>query len=260
MIKYILFFSFWFVSFSAQQEVSGTITTENGTPLEGVLVININSEQSTNTDVYGNFRINAKRNDEIRFVKTKYDRFSYLISDDNLNLPIKILLKKTEIPLPEVEIVYHVTGDFKKDVKALTKRMKYEGLKNDLNQYMRTPLKEARPSLVTPSSFTSPQVNAVQIDVKKAITFISKIIPKKSKPDSSLDPIFQRNFLDKVKKHFTEDYFVQRGIKKEEIDDFLSFVNERKHLASLYSSNFNTDAIQLEIENALELYLKKEKL
>lgn len=254
MPKYLLLFSFFYTSFVAQEKLTGTVLTESNYPIDAVMVVNIQSGESTYTDAEGKFAIAGKVGEEIRFIKNKYDRVSYVINIQTFISSIKIVLKKSEIPLPEVEVVYHVTGNLKKDVRALTKIARYDKLKNDLSTYMKTPLKENQPRLTQPASFESPTINAVQVDVRNLIVKIAKLFPKKG-TDVSKDPVVQKRFFNELKSELREDFFVERGIKPSQIDDFLKYVNEKKNLISRNSTHYNIQSIRLDLESAVDDYL-----
>jgi hypothetical protein len=80
----------------AQQKVSGFILDEQNISLGKVLVINISSNESVYSDISGRFTIEASLGDEIRFVREGFYRSQIHVSEENLKMPINILLKRSE--------------------------------------------------------------------------------------------------------------------------------------------------------------------
>ena len=60
-----------FSSFLFSQQVSGIVVDEDQNPLPGVLVLNWRTEQKSVSNLKGEFIIEPKANDELRFVKKR---------------------------------------------------------------------------------------------------------------------------------------------------------------------------------------------
>ncbi|MEF9479664.1 hypothetical protein OWR28_19755 [Chryseobacterium sp. 1B4] len=77
-----------------QQKVSGKVITGDEMDLTPVLIVNISAGKSILSNMSGTFEIEAKENDEIRFVKEGYYRVDKKITKEDISSPFNIILKK----------------------------------------------------------------------------------------------------------------------------------------------------------------------
>lgn len=103
----------------AQEQISGKVVTENQQGFSNVTVVNINSFEKTATDAFGNFIINAKSGEELRFVYPGYERRSVVIPSKSF---LKVILLPMPIEIEKVIIKPKLSGDLNKDSKFLTKK------------------------------------------------------------------------------------------------------------------------------------------
>ena len=97
--KLLMFFLFLGVSgFISGQEVSGTVTDENG-PLPGVSVIIKGTTSGTTTDFDGNYAINANNGDVLVFSYVGYDAQQITVSGNTLNVTLKSGVALDEVVL-----------------------------------------------------------------------------------------------------------------------------------------------------------------
>ncbi len=257
-MKHLLLFFFLsiFTNLYSQEYIFGKVTSEQNTEMAGVLVINIKTDEKTNTNKDGNFMIAAKSTDLLRFVKQKFDRVSYTIKPEDFQKSLTINMQKSTIEIEEVEIKTKLTGNLAKDSKALNKSTKTLTLNQEMNSYMRMKPEKPFPTLRTPSAFEKPGVNAAQIDIIKAIGFITKLIKGNKKPEFNPNPNTIKGFLMRVRYNLTDQYFIEMGLKTEEIDSFLKYADNRFQLTKNYYNNFNLTKIQFQLESILEEYKK----
>lgn len=244
----------------SQEYIFGKVTSEQNTEMAGVLVINIKTDEETYTNKDGNFMIAAKSNDLLRFVKQKFDRVSYTIKPEDFQKAITISMQKSTIEIDEVEIKTKLTGNLAKDSKALNKSAKTLTLNQEMDSYMRMKPEKPFPTLRTPSAFEKPNVNAAQVDIIKAIGFITKLIKGNKKPEFNPNQNTIKGFLMRIRYNLTDDYFHEMGLKTEEIDGFLKYADNRFQLTKNYYNNFNLAKIQLQLESVLDEYLKKRQV
>ena len=109
----LLFLTAWVFGFS-QQYVSGKVSTEFETALQNVTILNTRTDVKVVSDPYGNFVIGAKPTDELRFVKSGYERNSLKISKLNFSEPLKIVLTKSPFDIAEIVLRFQAKGKIKK--------------------------------------------------------------------------------------------------------------------------------------------------
>lgn len=133
-MKYLLILIFCFFGkiVSAQEFVFGKVTTEEHNDLQGVVVINLNTDEKVQTDRDGNFMIRGKVKDELRTSSPRYERVSVTLSAEDFSKPLHIIVKRIPYEIEEVEIKYRVTGDLKKDVQHFGETKKVKILKAEI--------------------------------------------------------------------------------------------------------------------------------
>ncbi len=133
-MKYLLILIFCLFGkiVSAQELVFGKVTTEEHVDLQGVVVINLNTDEKVQTDRDGNFMIRGKVKDELRTSSPRYERVSVTLSAEDFRKPLHIIVKRIPYEIEEVEIKYQVTGDLKKDVQHLGEARKVKILKTEI--------------------------------------------------------------------------------------------------------------------------------
>lgn len=101
-------------SLMAQEKaITGTVTSEDGTPLEGVTVKVKNRSRATLSDANGNFRIMASTGEILQFTSVGYETTEMKIENSS---PLKIQLKSSVGSLGEVVVT---ALGIKKERKAL---------------------------------------------------------------------------------------------------------------------------------------------
>ncbi|MDF2932522.1 MAG: hypothetical protein K0R36_1853 [Chryseobacterium sp.] len=121
-----------------------------------VTVINIRTDERVTTNRDGHFMISGRQGDNLRFIKTGYDRININITKDNIVSPVNIKLIRTAQLIDEVEIKKALTGDLKIDTKTLNPPKKVEKLKSDLAIYMKQK-SDPRILAAKPGEFVQPK-------------------------------------------------------------------------------------------------------
>ncbi len=255
MYRYFFFGFFLFlVQYKGQVAITGIVTDESGIELPAVFVINITTDEKTYTDALGRFTINASVGNELRFLKTKYDRGSIKISEQNTNSLLSIYLYRTPVEIEEVEIK-RLTGDLKKDSKILTKRNRVEELQNEIG-VPRPPEKprekpaEVGKDVLLPLIGIPPRVN---------VQAIYDVVSGKARRQKSLYRF--EDFQDKIiwlRKTIPDEFYTEQGLSKEKIGEFLQFailVNPEISKAALSK---NASLSELLLIDLIPKYLEKQ--
>lgn len=158
-MKIKLFFilcTIFFVNLHAQDYIFGKVDSEDTAGIFEVTVINIRTDERTSTNRDGHFMISGRAGDELRFIKTGYERINQKITKENISLPINIMLIKAATLIAEVEIKKEITGDVKIDSKNLNSPRKIQKLKSDLAVYM-SQKSDPRVMAARPGEFVQPK-------------------------------------------------------------------------------------------------------
>ena len=97
------------LSIWAQEQVSGTVTDENGAPLPGATVLVEETNQGTTTDFDGNYQINAAQGQTLVFSYVGYESQKVNVNSFNVNINL------TESGLLDEVIVNALGLEKKKD-------------------------------------------------------------------------------------------------------------------------------------------------
>lgn len=134
-LLFILSFIF-FIQVHAQDYLFGKITSEEHIEMPDVTVINIRTDERVTTNTDGHFMISGRQGDELRFIKSGYERNIQKITKDNITSPINIILIRQISLIEEVEVKRGLTGDLKIDSKNLNRPKKVEKLTKDIDNYI----------------------------------------------------------------------------------------------------------------------------
>ncbi|MCU7619068.1 carboxypeptidase-like regulatory domain-containing protein [Chryseobacterium sp. PBS4-4] len=155
--KLLFIFSlFFFVSINAQEFIFGKVTSEDNMEMLDVTVVNIRTDERVTTNRDGHFMISGRQGDNLRFIKSGYDRVNTNVTRANITSPINIKLVRSAQLIDEVEIKKALTGDLKVDTKTLNPPRKVEKLKSDLAVYMKQK-SDPRILAAKPGEFVQPK-------------------------------------------------------------------------------------------------------
>ncbi len=138
MFRFLVVFLISISGFLFSQKISGTITDEEGNPLPATLVFNLQTEQKSYTDLQGSFSIDANQNEELRFIRPGFDRFSKIISSQDFNYTFQISLFRTTAQIEEIEISQQPTGNLTNDSKNYGDKKAVAKLKSETAKYIRS--------------------------------------------------------------------------------------------------------------------------
>lgn len=120
----------------AQSYIFGKVTSEDGIQLRGVSVINMRTDERSETTADGQFMIRAERGDELRISFAGFERISVTITASHFEKPLVVTLLRIPLEIEAVNITYQATGNLKEDVKHFGDRGKIKQLKDDVSDYI----------------------------------------------------------------------------------------------------------------------------
>ncbi|WBX95796.1 carboxypeptidase-like regulatory domain-containing protein [Chryseobacterium gambrini] len=207
-MKIKLFFvlaSLFFINCNAQNYIFGKVTSEDKNEMPEVTVINIRTDKRVLTNRDGHFMISGRAGDELRFVKSGYERTNRKITQENITAPINVTMIRAAELIAEVEIKKTITGDIKIDAKNLNPPRKVEKLKNDLAKYMS---QKSAPGVLAarPGEFVQP--------VTKGIYSFGKVKNK-------WDDVDLMNYLQNA---LGDTFFQELQIPKPQIQHFILYI------------------------------------
>lgn len=259
-LLFLLFFIFSFSVFS-QQYIIGKVRSEFDADLQNVIIFNTRTDEKVLSDKEGNFMIIASQYDELRFIKSGYDRKSNKISAQSFSEPLNVKLTKSPFDIAEIELTFQVTGDLRKDSKALDPPKKLVALNSDMNLYMRTPSTDVAPKLSTPSAFAAPNYSAGQVNVLGIASALVGLIKKaKNPPITTANYAETQEFYRRIKNTMDLSFYTSQGWDEEQIDHFLIYADQNYSLAKLYRKNFEVSAIDMAMRLAYKEYIKTHKV
>lgn len=207
-MKIKLFFvlaSLFFINCNAQNYIFGKVTSEDKNEMPEVTVINIRTDERVLTNRDGHFMISGRAGDELRFVKSGYERINSKINQENITSPVNVTMIRAAELIAEVEIKKNITGDIKIDAKNLNPPRKVEKLKNDLAKYMS---QKSAPGVLAarPGEFVQP--------VTKGIYSFGKVKNK-------WDDVDLMNYLQNA---LGDTFFQELQIPKPQIQHFILYI------------------------------------
>lgn len=259
-LLFLLFFQLSMLA-SAQEYIFGKVSSDYGTELSGVVILNVRTDEKTLTDKDGNYMIAARRFDELRFVKSGYDRNSIKISAESYSKPLNVALLKSPYLIPEVQLAFQATGNLKKDIKALEPAKRVVALNSTMTSYMKSKPTEVYPQLRTPSAFANPNMNAGQVNMLGIASALSGLFGKiKNPPLTTANYAETQDFYRRIKNTLDLSFYTSRGFDEEEIDRFLIYADQSYSLAKKYRKNFDVAAITADMKMAYMEYIKTHKV
>lgn len=230
----LLLFLLFFTAVFSQDYILGKVVSEQNTDLPNVLVYNIRTNEKTFTDNEGNYMIAAKNNDELRFIKQKFDRISFRITPEDFKKNLKIKLIKSAVEIEEVKLKPTLTGNLKEDITrvAIVKTK----LNKEISKYI---TKKSDPKILKPKhdEFIQP--------VGKGFS-IGKI-------NNQADNI---DLADDILEILGEDYFIGLGLQKSEISAFIYHVMSGLDLKNALKYGYLKSSDILKFQQLAELKIK----
>lgn len=221
------------------QTLSGIVVTDDSARLPKTLIINMISDQKVWSNELGEFSINAKPGDEIRFVKENYEREKVIVSN---NLNITVRLSKIPMEIEEVTIENKRVAEAKKE--ELRKSI---GLPKGPEKPREKPA-DAVDDIVKPLIRIPPMVN---------VQAIYDVVSGKSR---RLKRLYKYEDLQEglawINKNIDLEYFAEEGITADKFNDFLMF-SLRDEKVLMYMKAKNIGGITISLDNNIKDYLER---
>lgn len=235
MKSFLLLVSLILSGFVLSQNISGKVTSEDDVLIPRVLIVNMTSNEKAYSDPQGNFTINAKMGDEIRFAKERY-KLAKIVINNFENQTVKL----EKIP-QEIE-----------EVKLISKSISHSQ-EEQLRQSIGLPKSPEKPreKPVGAREVLMPLLGAsLNIDnLYKWLSGKSRRLKRLYKYEDMQEGLaWMRNNID-------YQYFADAGINKEKINDFLTYcLRDEKVL--MYMKAKNLGGITVELDNHIDSYLQ----
>lgn len=254
----------------SQEYIFGKVRSEFGSDLPNAVIINTRTDEKVSSDKDGNYMISAKPSDELRFVKSGYERASTKISIDHYSQPLNISLAQSAYLIEEIELAFQATGNLKKDSKLLDAPKKLVALQSSLDAYMKSPMQEAVPQATTiPSAFKPKDLGEGTISLLSVgsggssglLSAVAGLI-KPSKRDQLTAANYSETqaFYRRVKTEINLSFYWSRGWTEEDLDRFLIYADNSYSLAKKYRKSFDIAAISSDMKMAYIEYIKTHKV
>ena len=253
MLRCFLFFTFLFFNSLFSQEVSGTVTDEDQNPISAVLVFNLKSGQKVYTNSQGEFSILASNNDELRFVRNNFDRNSKIVTAQEFNSPLKIMISRSIQEIEEVKVpALRLTGDLNQDSRNLTKFDKVAQLQREVG----VPGPPEKPR-ETPADFKNDVLlPLIGLSLKpQAIYNLISGDARRMKAQYRYDDLQDKIWW--IRGKVGDDYFIKMNIPAEKISEFLQYSIGVKPEIGKYIKAGNLSKVLFVLEETLPQYLRR---
>lgn len=228
------------IFYSQKQSVTGKIVNEDNINLGLVTVVNITTDEKTQSNYLGEFSIEASKNDELRFVRVGYERVSLKVLND---APIFIILKKLPEEINEVKIAKKNPGSLS-DGERVRQAV---GLPQPVGKMRERPT-EVKEVLLP--------ILLGQLNVQGAYDLISGKARRQKRQyrydDLQEDVTWLRSRLD-------NEYFTEKEIPKERIGEFIEFSFSNQPQIRTFVKARNLTAALFRLEQMIPVYVERLK-
>ena len=253
MLRCFLFFTFLFFTSLFSQEVSGTVTDEDQNPISAVLVFNLESGQKVYTNSQGEFSILASTNDDLRFVRNNFDRNSKIVTAQDFNSPLKIMISRSIQEIEEVKVpAVRLTGDLNQDSRNLTKFDKVAQLQREVG----VPGPPEKPR-ETPADFKNDVLlPLIGLSLKpQAIYNLINGDARRMKAQYRYDDLQDKIWW--IRGKVGDEYFIKMEIPSEKISEFLQYsIGVKPEIGKSIKAG-NLSKVLFILEETLPQYLRR---
>lgn len=240
-------------AFYSQQMVRGRITDDNDINLPAVTVVNMSTDKKTYTNSLGEFSIEASENDELRFVRSGYERVSKRVLLGNNNPLLFVILVKIPEDIEEVT-VKKLSGDLTKDSRSVATLDKGELVKQAVG--LPQPIGKMRAKPAEVKKVLLP-VLLGSLDVQGTYDLISGRA-RRQKREYRYDDL--QEHITWVRKRVEDDYFTDAGIPSERISEFIEFSFSFKPQVRTYVRAKNLSGVLLKLEEIIPVFRERLKI
>ncbi len=239
MKKVLLLYFICISVFVFSQTISGVVISDESARLPKTLIINMSSDQKVYSNEVGEFSINVKNGDEIRFVRENYEREKVIVKNDYY-----LTIRLTKIP-QEIE-----------EVKIINKSISHSK-EEELRQSIGLPKGPEKPREKPADAVDDIVKPLIRIPPMVNIQAIYDVVSGKSK---RLRRLYKYEDLQDglvwIKQNVDWEYFKDAGIVPENMNDFLMFaLHDEKVLR--YMKAKNVGGITVALDNNISGYLER---
>jgi hypothetical protein len=252
-MKY-LFLIFSSITIYSQNIISGRVLSDNGFVVYNVEIVNMRNGSKALSNDEGYFKIEARTNDELRFLKENFERGSKVIQNYDFLTTLSIQLVRVPIQIEEVKVAMKPTGNLGKDASRIKIDHSKEILQKEIGLPQPKGIQREKVPVLTKDILLPLLTARLNIDA------IYKVVSGKARKMKSLYKYedMQRN-INWITEHNGDEYFIEREIPKEKIREFLEFsILLEPQIAQNIKLN-NLSAVNFELENTNSLYLGRLK-
>lgn len=250
-IKLLIFIVFPFLSVFSQKTVEGSVSDEDGVALPSVMIMNISSQKKVYTASDGTFSIEAAPEDELRFIRSGYERSSIqakYLADRKSTIKLTRIAEQIE----EVEIA-NLTGDIKKDSRKVAKIDKGKiveeavGLPQPTGKMRETPadIKQVLLPILLGNLNIQGLYDLISGDARR--------MKRQYKYDDLQEDISW------IRDRVEDDYFIKEGIPKERIPEFIEFSFSDKPQTRTFVRAKNLTGALSRMEESFPVFVKRLK-
>lgn len=225
--------------FIFSQNISGNVMSEDDVLIPRVLIVNMTTDEKTYSDAYGNFVINGKVGDEIRFAKENFKLGKMTVSSNDFRT---IKLERMPQEIEEVKIIN----------KNLSKS-KEEELRNSIG----LPKGPDKPREKPAEAVDDILMPLLRIPPAIKIQAIYDVLSGKSR---RLKRLYKYEDLQEglawTQNNIDPEYFSQAGIPPDKLTDFLMFAL-RDEKVLMYMKAKNVGGITISLDNNIKAYLER---
>lgn len=254
MKKLYFLFLILFISQVNAQVFGGEVFLKDNSNLylNQIYVTNLNTQKTVLADFNGDFRLEAKTGETIRFTSIVTDRKDVKITENMMaSFRNLIELKVSYIDIEEVIIPnFKVSGNLRKDVLALRTDMKKEQLEKSIG--LPRPKGDGLPTQLPVAGFSG---GGLTFGLDSIFDILSG---ERKKKERAQEYETMTTDIQNIQKYFGDDYFMRLKIPKELIPNFLQFVYSSDNIKP-YLLNNNYEATQIYFEKYLPIYLARLK-
>ena len=254
MFRFLVFLFFCFSLHLFSQSVSGTVTDEEGNLLPAVLVFNLQTEKKSYTDLNGQFTIDAKLKEELRFIREGFDRSFKIINPGDFTYSFSLSMLRIPAEIEEVLVPVRLTGNLDIDSRNLTRFDKVAQLRAEIGvpappEKPREKVADAKEDILKPLLRIPPMVN-----VQAVYDVISGKAKKKKRLYRYED--LQEN-ITWIREKIGDEYFLKMNIPSQKISEFLQFSIGIKPDLNKYVKAKNISKVLLLLEETFPKYLNR---
>lgn len=242
------------ICFSANcfaQRISGVVVDEENNPVSAVLVFNMLTEKKAYTNSRGEFTLETALNEELRFIRSGFDRSSKVIRYSDFLNAVTITLTRRATDIEEVQIV-RLTGNLDMDSKNLSRIDKVYELQKEIG----IPLPPEKPR-ETPADFKNDVLAPLLgLSIKpQAIYDLISGDSRRMKAEYRYEDL--QDNINWIRGKIPDDYFIEMGIPPEKISEFLQFSTGVKLDLNKYIKAKNLSKVLFALEDTLPVYLER---